>query len=254
MSRRFRTTAPWVAVGLALALAGPARAAAPAPVDTLTTAQRRALEWGLAGGLFAGSLALDGSARDELYLDSHGRYAPETRAFQRFGEPEVAFPVLAGMYGIGRWTDRPEVSRRAWEGAVALGTTAAATTLLKIGIGRERPGHGGGPETFRAGSSDPTFHSFPSGHTAAAFSLATTLSEAAHRRWVTALSYGLAGGVGWARVQGDHHWLSDVVGGAILGTATTRATLRGLDALHGPGEGAAIEAGPGGFVLRVPVP
>lgn len=243
---------------LTLGLAGPVRAVEPpAPVavpDTITTGHRRALEWGLAGAALLGSVAIDHSARDELYLDSHGRYGAEARALQRFAQPEVIAPVILGMAGTGLLTHDPDLYNGAWEGVVALGVTGLATTALKVGIGRERPNHGGDPDEFHPGSHDGGYHSFPSGHSAAAFSLATILSESAHRRWVSVASYGFATGVAWARVQGDHHWVSDVVGGAILGTVTTRATLHWLDGRLGRKDGVALDVSPLGFDIRIPTP
>ena len=42
---------------------------------------------------------------------------------------------------------------------------------------------------------------------------------------MTALAYGLAAGVGWARIYEDKHWLSDVVISAALGTAIGKAVV-----------------------------
>jgi len=62
--------------------------------------------------------------------------------------------------------------------------------------------------------------SFPSGHTAAAFSLATVLAERYRRHvWVPWVAYGLAGTVGFSRLTLQAHFPSDVFAGAILGIA-----------------------------------
>ncbi len=59
---------------------------------------------------------------------------------------------------------------------------------------------------------------FPSGHTVAAFSIATVFAERYRRhRWVPWVAYGLAGLVGFSRVTMQAHFPSDVFAGAVLG-------------------------------------
>lgn len=87
-------------------------------------------------------------------------------------------------------------------GAKALVVTFAVTEVLKYTVQEERP------------DSDSTA-SFPSGHTALAFALATTVSNYnPEYKW---LAYSAAAAVGWSRVEeGDHYW-HDVIAGAIIG-------------------------------------
>jgi PAP2 superfamily len=59
---------------------------------------------------------------------------------------------------------------------------------------------------------------FPSGHTIAAFSIATIFAERYRRhRWVPWVAYGLAAVVGFSRVTLQDHFPSDVFAGAALG-------------------------------------
>ncbi len=69
---------------------------------------------------------------------------------------------------------------------------------------------------------------FPSGHTIAAFSIATVFAERYRRhRWVPWVSYGLAGLVGFSRITIQAHFPSDVFAGAVLGyTITHYVVLR----------------------------
>jgi PAP2 superfamily len=65
--------------------------------------------------------------------------------------------------------------------------------------------------------------SFPSGHTIAAFAIATTYAERyPHPRWVPWVAYGLAGLVGFSRLPTQAHYASDVFAGAALGYVITR--------------------------------
>jgi membrane-associated phospholipid phosphatase len=95
--------------------------------------------------------------------------------------------------------------------ALSLGSTLAATEVLKSVIHERRPD----------GSDNK---SFPSGHTAIAFSAATFLAQREGDRlgaWTPAV-YSAAVLTGVARVQADkHHW-GDVMAGAALGYGISR--------------------------------
>jgi membrane-associated phospholipid phosphatase len=60
--------------------------------------------------------------------------------------------------------------------------------------------------------------SFASGHTTEAFALATVIAEHYDSIWIKAASYTVASAVGWARLNNNEHWASDVLAGAALGT------------------------------------
>ena len=67
--------------------------------------------------------------------------------------------------------------------------------------------------------------SFPSGHTAAAFSLATSLSITYHKWYVIAPSAVWACGVGFARINQGVHYPSDVLTGAAIGVGCAFANV-----------------------------
>jgi membrane-associated phospholipid phosphatase len=62
----------------------------------------------------------------------------------------------------------------------------------------------------------------PSGHTAAAFALATSLADDIHRPWATVGLYGMATAVGWSRINDNRHWLTDVTAGALVGITSAK--------------------------------
>lgn len=106
-------------------------------------------------------------------------------------------------------------SRSSWErlalsSALGVGSTMAVVYAGKFGIGRLRP--------------DNTRHnSFPSGHTAMAFSSATILNrEYGHLSpWVSVVSYSAATITGISRMLNNRHWLTDVIVGASVGILGT---------------------------------
>lgn len=67
------------------------------------------------------------------------------------------------------------------------------------------------------------YHSFPSQHTAMAFTTATLLhKEYGHRSiWYSVAGYSVATGVATLRLVKNNHWLSDVMAGAGVGIAST---------------------------------
>jgi membrane-associated phospholipid phosphatase len=62
--------------------------------------------------------------------------------------------------------------------------------------------------------------SFPSGHTTSAFATATALSLSTKKWQVIVPSYLYAGFVGYSRMRLGVHYPSDVLAGALIGTAT----------------------------------
>ena len=86
---------------------------------------------------------------------------------------------------------------------------------LKYAFGRSRPNQELGAKHFDPFSGD---ESFPSGHTTQAFAVATVVAEHYDSLWITVTSYTLASMVGFARINNDAHWASDVLAGAAIGT------------------------------------
>ena len=126
------------------------------------------------------------------------------------------FLVQAGgalaTYGVGRATGSHRV---ATVGAslfraqvVAQGTTQA----IKFATQRTRP--------------DGTSHSFPSGHSAAAFATASVLHS--EIGWKAAIpAYAAATWVAASRVQMERHYVSDVIAGATVGILAGRSVTIG---------------------------
>jgi membrane-associated phospholipid phosphatase len=102
-----------------------------------------------------------------------------------------------------------------------------AVTLRKRPI--DVPVNGSFDDTFFSGGKSP-FHgsSFPSGHSAGVFSVATVVaSRYRNHRWVPWLAYGFATAISFSRLPTSAHFPSDVfLGGALGYTITKYAVLR----------------------------
>jgi membrane-associated phospholipid phosphatase len=142
--------------------------------------------------------------------------------------------------------------------AEAAALTANLTQATKYAVGRRRPGalHAG-PDAVPSPDDDLSFYS---GHTSLAFSLVaaagtvSSLRGYSSERWVWGAGAALAAGVGFLRMAGDAHWLTDVLAGAAVGTAMGIAIPR---LLHGrePAAGAGAQglaAAPPTVGLAVP--
>lgn len=93
--------------------------------------------------------------------------------------------------------------------------TAFSTSVLKLTVGRERPD----------GSGTRFTSSFPSGHTSGSFALAATV-DSMYGHKIGIPLYAFAGFVGLSRISDNKHFLSDVLFGAVLGTAIGRGVAK----------------------------
>lgn len=130
--------------------------------------------------------------------------------------------LVGGGYLATSLLGRDE-ARAMWVDA-GLATVLARTVAFtgQLAVGRARPGEDRGTHDFRPFSSAD---SFPSGHAAQAFAIASAVSLHADNPWVGAAAYGLAGLVGLSRLETRDHFSSDVVAGALVGTVIGRAVV-----------------------------
>mgnify|MGYP002400702590 CR=1 FL=1 len=149
----------------------------------------------------------------------------------------------------------------------ALGVALVTTSVLKIGFGRVYPLNGGDPNApdrldhpeyarqFHPFGSVWPLPAWPSGHTSAATAVAAALSAYyPDRLWIPLVGYPLAVAIGFGLIDGDRHWTSDVIAGALLGHAigysigsAFRARTRGTSGDRGLGLRCIPIVGPGLF-------
>ena len=125
----------------------------------------------------------------------------------------VGVPTAMGVYALIK-KDQPLLKEAIYIGTSvieALGITMA----MKYTFDRQRP-YEKYPDLIHPVSTEPD-PSFPSGHTAAAFSLATSLSITYPQWYVIAPSAVWACGVGLSRINQGVHYPSDVMTGAVIG-------------------------------------
>jgi hypothetical protein len=168
--------------------------------------------------------ALDGALQDALRW-------PEVRPARRLSDA-LLFGLVPGfafgsVYGLGRAEgDRQSANQNLLALSEVLVGAGLLTQLTKYTVGRERPflrtqrEHG---ERVTHGPDDNL--SFFSGHTSLTFALAVGAGSIASFRgyqrapWIWGVGVPLAALTGYLRIAADRHYFTDVLTGALVGSA-----------------------------------
>lgn len=171
----------------------------------------------------------------QTYFQKHSPLGSDfgTAALIVGGTVPAALPL--GLYVGGLAADSSELASA---GAAALQAEliqVVVVTSLKWLTDRAGPYHDGDPNASRwsshvfRDSSDPNDFDFnpfnlkgglrwPSGHTASTVALVSSLAAFyPDETWLPIVGYPAALAVGVGMIEGDYHWLSDVVAGALIG-------------------------------------
>ena len=185
------------------------------------------LEAGLAGAAVGGTAAFDKTVKDRVQAHRTAGEDRFMKQFQNFGSV-WSFGVI-GAFEVWGEADGDVTAKNAAMDALTASIIGPGLigTGLKEAVGRVRPNSATQTFEFRSFSGN---QSFPSGHTFQAFTVATAIAENYHAWWVQVLCYGSAGLVGYARIEQNAHYASDVIAGALLGWSITRGIARRHDA------------------------
>jgi PAP2 superfamily protein len=178
-------------------------------------------------GVTAGLLASDSHAMP--YFRSHQRNLDDINdvfnSYLTTGEV-IAVPASLMIAGYARHDDyQVDTAMLAGE---AYADSAVVDLVIKAVTRRQRPSNvrPSAPFTdtfFNGGVSPFKGSSFPSGHAAGVFSVATVVASRYHyHRWVPVLAYTFAAAISFSRVTTLSHFPSDVFLGAALGYTITR--------------------------------
>ena len=133
--------------------------------------------------------------------------------------------LFSGYYIYGLTAQNKRARQIALGGTQAFIMAALSAQVFKHIFHRHRPNQNNPPNPYlwEGPFSGFNYTSFPSGHTTAAFAIASMMSLVYKDKiWIGILSYSLATGVGLSRVYDNKHWPSDVLIGAALGYAIGR--------------------------------
>jgi membrane-associated phospholipid phosphatase len=175
-------------------------------------------------GVTAGLVALD--AHDAPYFRRTSSFRGFNRSFSGTATGVEIALVPASLYTVGFIRKDAYTQKTALWAGEAVADSLVLSTVMKAVTRRLRPSdiapQGNFSDTFFH-SHSLTSNSFPSGHTIAAFSVATVVAERYRsHRWVPWVAYGVAGVIGFSRLTTQAHFPSDVFLGAALGYAISR--------------------------------
>lgn len=149
------------------------------------------------------------------------------------GNTGTLLGVAVGTWGFGQLLGSHDASHLGLDGLRAIGLSEMMLQSLKYTVRRERPDHSSG-------------YSFPSGHSADTFAVATVIARHPGFRW-SLIAYAAATYVATSRLHDNVHYLSDVVFGSAVGSIAGTTVTR-----HGRSNYALVpfsEPGGGGLAL-----
>lgn len=205
-----------------------AQITAPAhPVTTPASAPDSTSNFGLrqlaigAAGLAIITLVDPTIARD-LHTGTSAAALQFDHQLDRFGDATGTIPIIGGIALTGLITKNRAVTRAAIRATESVVLADLFVQASKFVVGRSRPYADPNLDGYDFHVYGTTSPAFPSGHSANAFALATSLSDEIGRTWATVGLFAIATGTGWARLSEQQHWLSDVVAGAVVGIGSAR--------------------------------
>jgi len=194
--------------------------------DVFTAPARwAAQDWqdvGLATATVLGTaLVIDRPLRDFMRKQDQGdRFWLEVEKFGR----EYAALTMLGLYAGGLAGDDKMLAAAQDSLITSIIASGIIVTGLKTAVGRARPVADKGMY-YSKPFSDPN-SSFPSGHSAQAFAVATVLAEHYDETWQQASFYSIATLAALARPYHDKHFASDIVASAFISIWTAKRVVR----------------------------
>jgi len=163
-------------------------------------------------------------------FEAKHKWVKDASPIVTMGGENITVASLSGLiYLSGLAFNNEKAEQTGIIGIEALAHAGLIVTAGKFITGRQRPGYDHGiddwhwfPASFRQFGSDPQpkYDAFPSGHTIAAWALATVIAKQYKDCVIVPIiAYTIATGVGLSRIMLDEHWLSDVIIGGALGYA-----------------------------------
>jgi membrane-associated phospholipid phosphatase len=177
----------------------------------------------VAGLLFAGALMGDQEFQEEVQEGRDGLTNSVARMGNTFGDWRFIVPAITTAYVAGEIAGSGPVKRTAVQAGAAAVLATALAGGLKYAMGRARPYAASTSFDFRPFSGAS---SFPSGHTAVAFALATAVADQTRDGWSDYALYGAATLTALARINDNRHWASDVLVGGLVGHLSARWVTR----------------------------
>lgn len=182
-------------------------------------------EWIIASGAVTmTTLLMTGDMRVREFFQNNKTHFTEQVSFYSEMGGSQAHVGLAATYVLGTILKDKKLKKASVLAFSSMLISGVLVQGLKHIIGRTRPYAAINQYQFNGpgvpGVKSSTELSFPSGHTASAFSVAASIATIYDSKLVKILAYSAATLTGLSRIHDNKHWMSDVFMGAILGTVT----------------------------------
>ncbi len=166
-----------------------------------------------------GLLLFAGDQKIHDWVEENKSHSAEDAAdfFSNLGDGGWLLGGVAAIYAAGELGGRDHLRQTALLSLESLTATTFFVWSAKFIVGRSRPSTGESSRSFRPFSFSSSRWSFPSGHAASAFAVATVVADQSEEAAIDVLAYSLAALVGVARVYENKHWPADVFIGSALG-------------------------------------
>lgn len=164
--------------------------------------------------LFAQDYTIRGYVKTNIKA---GEWESTVQTLNKFGDGWIQAVITIIMIFAGYFKKKANLVKTGKYSLFAIIAAGIAVQIIKHIIGRPRPPLTDAGVRNLGPSISIGLDSFPSGHTASSFALAAVLSSVYPKGKY--IFYSLAGIAGLSRIYLDSHFASDVLAGAILGTA-----------------------------------
>ena len=141
----------------------------------------------------------------------------------RFGDWPEHFALGLVLAGVAWWRGNKKWTRILVSMLIALSIAGLAGRAIKISTGRARPSVKA-EQTWNGPRLSSKYHAFPSGHVVASTAFFAVLVFANSRIGLGCLAIPIL--IGFSRIYGGAHYLSDVVCAAVLGILCALLVLR----------------------------
>ena len=168
----------------------------------------------IAAIMIAAAFHFDNVVRDFIANHQNPGLRNFMRNVSRFGDWAEHFGLGLCLAGVAWWRGNKKWARIFLSMLIALSIAGLAARAIKISTGRARPSVKS-EQVWNGPSFTSKYHAFPSGHVVASTAFFAVLIFANWRIGLGCLAIPIL--IGFSRIYGGAHYLSDVICAAILG-------------------------------------
>lgn len=168
-------------------------------------------------GITAGLYTQDSKIQNWVQKNRNNTSDKIAKFAKPFGDGRYTLPPLVFAYVFFKDNKLKKVSLLSLESFLISGMLVYG---IQLSTHRDRPNSGNPYNTWDG----PSF-SFPSGHSAASFSIGGVIAKEYNRGFIPYVAYGIPTLTALSRVNDNCHWASDVFFGSCLGLFTAHAIV-----------------------------